>query len=203
MFVDDGSSDDTVTLLRDLFGARPACTIIEHEVNRGVAAAIMTGIAAAETELVGSMDCDCTYDACLFAEMLPRMNADVALITSSPYHPAGEVHNVPGWRLMLSKSLSRMYRLLLRNKLHTFTSCFRIYRKSALRDVHLRSPGFLGMAEMIAQLDRQGAIIGEHPAVLESRILGVSKMRTLRVIFAHLGLLSRLVTGRLLGPRVP
>ena len=30
--------------------------------NRGVAAAILTGIRAADTDIVCSIDCDCTYD---------------------------------------------------------------------------------------------------------------------------------------------
>ncbi len=197
VFVDDGSSDGTVPLLHSLFGQRPDARIIEHDHNRGVAAAIMTGIAASKTELVGSMDCDCTYDPLLFADMLEALDEDTALVTTSPYHPAGDVRNVPVWRLFLSKTLSRLYRLLLRNQLYTYTSCFRVYRRSALQDVELRSEGFLGMAEMIAELDLRGCRVREFPAVLESRILGRSKMKTLLVIVEHLGLLRRLVAGRI------
>jgi hypothetical protein len=90
-----------------------------------------------------------------------------------------------------------MYRLVLHNKLHTYTSCFRIYRKSALRELEIRNRGFLGMAEILAALDRRGLTIRECPAVLESRILGQSKMRTLRSILGHLRLLARLVVDRL------
>ncbi len=196
VFVDDGSSDGTVAMLRHLFGHRPDSTIVEHGRNRGVAAAIMTGISAADTELVGSMDCDCTYDPLLFAEMIELLDATTAAVTSSPYHPEGAVRNVPGWRLMLSRTLSRCYRVLLHNKLHTYTSCFRVYRRSAVVGLPLMSEGFLGMAEMIVALDHRGARIREFPAVLESRILGQSKMRTLRAIVEHLGLLRRLVTRR-------
>ncbi len=200
IFVDDGSDDGTQALLYYLFGGRKDCTIIEHTTNRGVTAAIMTGMHAAQTDVVGSMDCDCTYDTRVFARLLPMLADDVAMVTCSPYHPDGEVHNVPGWRLFLSKTLSRAYRLLLRNKLHTFTSCCRVYRKSALNGLQIRAGGFLGMAEMVAALDRNGAVIRECPAVLESRILGTSKMRTLRTIFAHIGLLARLTGKRLIRP---
>ncbi len=196
IFVDDKSTDDTLFQLRRRFGDRPGCHVIAQNVNRGVASAIMTGLRAAETELVGSMDCDCTYDPAGFAELLKLMEAggpEVALVTSSPYHPRGGVKNVPGWRLALSKTLSRMYRLLLRNQLYTYTSCFRVYRRSALSKLTIENGGFLGMAEMIAQLDRGGHRVMEWPAVLESRLLGRSKMKVLRTIVAHLRLLGGLV----------
>ena len=41
--VDDGSSDETVEVLRDLFRHRDNAVVIEHHTDRGVAAAIMTG----------------------------------------------------------------------------------------------------------------------------------------------------------------
>ena len=197
VFVDDGSTDGTLEMLRDLFGRRPRCCIVAHARNRGLTAAIMTGIAAAETELVGSMDSDCTYDPRLFAQLLPRLTPDVALVTASPYHPDGAVRNVPAWRLLLSKTLSGIYRLLLTDQLHTFTSCFRVYRKTALAGLQLEAGGFVGMAEMLVRLDELGARVEECPAELRARVLGVSKMRTLRTIRAHLGLLARLVLRRL------
>ena len=42
--------------------SRANCLIIRHSANQGVAAAMMTGMRAAGTEIVCSMDCDCTYD---------------------------------------------------------------------------------------------------------------------------------------------
>jgi len=46
---------------------------------------------------------------------------------------------------------------------------------------------------MAASLALQGAQILEHPAILESRILGTSKMKVFRTIAGHLRLLSRLL----------
>jgi hypothetical protein len=65
----------------------------------------------------------------------------------------------------------------------------------------LREEGFLGVAEILTRLDLQGAAIVEHPATLEVRILGHSKMKVLRSVLGHLKLLARLATLRLFGPR--
>jgi polysaccharide deacetylase family protein (PEP-CTERM system associated) len=198
VFVDDASTDGTRAALRELFGDRPDTRIVAHETNRGVARAILTGVEAAGTEIVASIDCDCTYDPNQLADLVPLL-ADADLVTASPYHPRGEVRNVPEWRLVLSRGLSGLYRLVLRSRLHTYTSCFRAYRRSAVVDLPIREGGFLGVAETLGVLDLRGYRIVECPAVLEVRMLGRSKMKVLKTMAGHLRLLARLAFARLAG----
>ncbi|MBV9242652.1 MAG: glycosyltransferase, partial [Acidobacteria bacterium] len=157
----------------------------------------LTGIRAAKTEIVCSMDCDCTYDPHELLRMLPELTDDVDLVTASPYHKDGGVRNVPGWRLFLSKGASFLYRRVLRSKLDTYTSCFRIYRRSAFADMELNETGFLGVAEMLGRVDLAGGKIVEFPSVLEVRLFGISKMKTAKTIVGHLKLLTRLTKLRL------
>ncbi|MBA3319194.1 MAG: DUF3473 domain-containing protein [Gemmatimonadales bacterium] len=203
LFVDDGSSDGTWAALQHTFGGRPNCTPIRHGSNRGVAAAIMTGIRAAGTEIVCSIDCDCTYDPHELGTMIPLLQDGVDMVTASPYHPRGSVRNVPQWRLALSRTLSGMYRLILHQKLATYTSCFRVYRTSSALSLGPQRSGFLGVAEMIGRLDLAGGRIVEYPTQLEARLLGRSKMKVLVTIFGHLGLWSSLALLRLRSPRHP
>jgi polysaccharide deacetylase family protein (PEP-CTERM system associated) len=196
IFVDDASTDKTWTSLHELFGSKPNCKLLKHERNQGVAAAILTGLRAAETEIVCSIDCDCTYDPHELRNMIPLLSEEVDMVTASPYHPQGAVRNVPSWRLSLSKASSFLYRQVLRQKLYTYTSCFRTYRKSAVVDLKVREGGFLGVAELLGRLDLSGAKIVEYPATLEVRLFGWSKMKILRTIAGHLRLLSRLLAMR-------
>ncbi len=190
LFVDDCSKDNTFEVLKSLFGDDSDVRIVKHETNKGVSAAILTGINAATTDIVASIDADCSYDPHELARMLPLMTKDVAMVTASPYHRDGKVSNVPSWRLVLSHTLSMMYRTLLKQKLSTWTSCFRIYRKQQIVDLPLVENGFLGTAELAAQLSLHGRKIVEHPATLEVRLFGFSKMKTVRTILAHLRLSS-------------
>jgi glycosyltransferase involved in cell wall biosynthesis len=105
IFVDDCSADQTWQTLHAVFGVTPRCTFVRHERNRGVAAAIQTGLRAASTDIVCSMDCDCTYDPHELGRMIPLLAEDVDVVTASPYHPLGRVKNVPRWRLFLSTGL--------------------------------------------------------------------------------------------------
>ena len=197
IFVDDQSTDTTFEKLNELFSRKSNVKIIRHDTNQGVAAGIMTGIKAAKTDIVCSMDCDCTYDPHELVRMLPLLTGNVDLVTASPYHKLGGVRNVPNWRLFLSKGASWLYRRTLRAKLATYTSCFRVYRRSSFVDLPIEEKGFLGVAEMLGKLDLNGGKIIEFPAILEVRLFGFSKMKTARTIFGHLKLLARLSKIRL------
>ncbi len=196
VFVDDASKDRTFDKLNELFGGRENVKIIRHATNEGVAAGIMTGINAAETEIVCSMDCDCTYDPHELENMIPLLSDGVDMVTASPYHARGGVRNIPEWRLFLSKGASFLYRRVLSAKLDTYTSCFRIYRRSSVVDLQIREKGFLGVAELLGKLNLSGGKILEYPAVLEVRLFGFSKMKIARTIFGHLRLLSQLSAER-------
>ncbi len=193
IFVDDHSTDNTWPALHRIFGERANCVMVRHAHNRGVAAGIMTGIRKASTEIVCSMDCDCTYDPHELARMIPLLADGVDLVTASPYHPKGAVLNVPRWRLTLSKTLSRMYRVVLHQRLATYTSCFRVYRRDAVAPTNIDHPGFLGVAEMIGKLDLTGSRIVEFPTTLAVRMIGRSKMKVLRTIAGHVKLLMELL----------
>jgi dolichol-phosphate mannosyltransferase len=98
---------------------------------------------------------------------------------------------------VLSRSASRLYRLVLKQKLHTYTSCFRVYRRSAILALDLRDPGYLGLVELIGKLDLRGGGVVEYPAELEARLLGRSKMKVVRNVFRHLVQLGRFARLRL------
>lgn len=157
VFVDDGSQDATWQRLNELFANRPDCVLARHPVNRGVAAATLTGIASSRCEVVCVIDCDGTYDPLQLREMVPMLKPDVDLVTASPYHPQGRVLNLSAWRLVLSKGLSVLYRGFHRHKLYTYTSCFRVYRRSAVKDVILRNERFVGIMEILSRLDARGS----------------------------------------------
>lgn len=196
VIVDDGSTDNTWSRLTATFADRPNVQLVRHDVNQGVAAAITTGLRAAHSEVVCSMDSDCSYDPLKLAEMIPLLVPGVDLVTASPYHPGGGVKNVPGWRLSLSKGCAWLYRRILNTKLHTYTSCFRVYRQSTVAAIPLKNGRFLGVAELVGRLDLAGKTVVEFPAVLETRLIGRSKLKTVRTVLGHLKLMLGLTLDR-------
>jgi dolichol-phosphate mannosyltransferase len=197
ILVDDGSNDDTWQMMQNITTDVPWIERLRHDQNRGITAAVMTGMRAAKTEFVATLDSDCTYDPLQMRQLVSVMGEEVAMVTASPYHPHGSVLGVPGWRLLLSKAASTAYAAVINVHLHTYTSCFRIYRRSAFINLDVRNQGFVGMAELLWVAVRSGGIVKETPAVLTSRRVGYSKLRTLPVIAGHLRLISQIIYQRL------
>jgi hypothetical protein len=133
--------------------------------------------------------------------MIPLLTDDVDVVTASPYHPGGAVRNVPAWRLALSRAASRLYRVIFQQQLYTYTSCLRVYRRSAVTDIRVRRGGFIGVVELLGKMELAGARIVEYPTTLEGRLMGYSKMKVARTAIGHLTLMARLVGLRLRGGR--
>ena len=202
VFVDDGSTDATWEKLNNAFSACENCKLVRHGRNLGIASAILTGARQCSAELVAVIDADCTFSPFQIEEMLQLMTDDVTVVVASPFHRKGAIRNVPGWRLMISRTAAFLYRQIMRNKLSSYTSCFRIYRWPAISHMKVRNTGFCGVTEILARLDLAGHSIVECPADLQVRLLGESKIQLFRVTLDHLRLITRLLGARLFATRL-
>lgn len=193
LLVDDGSLDRTFALLQEAFGSRPRTRVVRHERNMNLGAAVRTGVAETKGEWIANLDSDCTYDPALLEPMLREMEQGADLVTVSPYHPRGVVEGVPAYRMFLSRSLTAMYRLILRKQVYTFTALARVYRREVMPRIASPAFDFTCLAEMMLKALKQGLRVAEVPATLSVRSFGESKMKTARVIRSHLRLIARLL----------
>ena len=203
IFVDDGSKDNTYQLLQEIFGkkssAQHSIQIIRHEKNMNLGAALRTGFAAAQGDIIVTMDSDCTYDPKGIFDLLKLMDEETAIVAASPYHPNGGVNNVPKYRLALSKAVTAIYRVLTGSEIYTFTALFRAQRKEVVKNIHFTSNDFLSTAEFLIFAMMRGYKVKEYPTVLNVRVFGTSKMKLLRVINSHLHFIGKIAKLRLLG----
>jgi len=197
IFVDDGSTDRTNELLHQNFDSVPGAIIIKHEKNQNLGAALKTAFAQASGDLVAALDSDCTYRPELLITLTGMIDAETDISTVSPYHPEGKVNNVPAYRILLSKSVSRIYRVLLPSPIYTFTAMVRVYKKEVIKNVTFESNTFLGVTELMIKSILKGYRVKELPAELNVRKFGASKMKTLRVIKDHIGLISKIISYKL------
>ena len=195
ILVDDGSTDNTFRQMQHSFNQQ--AKLVRHECNQGIMAAIQTGLIHSTGKIICTLDSDCTYDPTKLPELLTYLSDDVDIVTGSPYHPEGNVKNVPGWRLFLSKGLSRIYAVVLPQKLYTYTSMFRAYRREAIETLPNSYPGFLGLVEVVAEAILRGDKVVEYPAQLNCREFGQSKLRVTKVILSHLKYIGKLIVQRL------
>jgi len=201
LLVDDGSTDRTLSLLRERFGHDARFRILVHGQNQGLGAALKTGFAASRSEVIVTTDADGTYEFGEILGLTALLTSDVDVVTASPYHPEGGVDGVPAYRLILSQGASLIYRLMLDLHLHTYTAMFRAYRRRVLDEVSFQSPGYLAMAELLSNALLHGFRVLEFPTVLHVRKYGQSKAKVARILRDHLlfqaGLLPRALARRL------
>lgn len=201
VFVDDGSQDDTWNSLNKLFPMSESCVLVQHTENQGVARAIMTGFANVNTELVAVIDADCTFSPEQILDMLELLEEDVDVVSASPMHQMGCMQNVSWWRGLMSKGAAWLHRRVMRHKLTSYTSCFRLYRSRVLKGLEIKNNGFCGVTEILARIDIAGHRIVEFPALLEVRLLGASKINVIGTIFEHIRLVALLLSERGKGQR--
>lgn len=200
VLVDDGSTDRTWRTLHEVFAGHdfPASVVtVQHEHNRGLGAALRTGFAAATGKIVVTTDSDGTYKFCEIPSLLGILAPGVDIVTASPYHPLGNVQNVPGYRLLLSRGSSAIYRLLVDPRVHTYTALFRAYRREVLDHVSFEADGFLAGTELLVKAMLAGYRVAEYPTVLHVRTRGASKAKLARTILAHLRFQIRTLMHRL------
>ena len=157
IFVDDGSRDDTVGQIRELSVSRTDVKVLVHQKNSGMGTAIKTGLGSSFGEFVITMDADLTFrpvDVEKLIEKYRETNADC--ISGSPYLEKGLMEEVTPFRLMMSKSVNFLYRLILGSRITCVSPIFRLYRRSVLMEMNISSRNFEINAEIISKLHHRG-----------------------------------------------
>lgn len=174
--VDDGSKDGTRAILARLAGESLPFVHVEHEVNRGYGAALVTGARKARDlgfEFGLFMDSDLTNDPALiprFAELLASGKYDV--IKASRYIPGGGMEGVPFRRQVPTRAGNWLASRLFGMGLHDCTNGFRAVRLAMVCDLSFHERGFPQILEELLALKKQGARAAELAYVLTARAEG-------------------------------
>jgi dolichol-phosphate mannosyltransferase len=174
--VNDGSRDSTGAILDRLAQERLPLVYLDHGVNKGYGAALMTGArGACEAGFSHGlfMDSDLTNDPAL----IPRFAAKIAegdydLVKASRYIPGGGMRRVPWRRQMVTIWGNRLASVLFGMGIRDCTNGFRAVRLAMIQDIDFRENGFPIIAEELYHLKRKGARAVELPYVLTARAEG-------------------------------
>ncbi len=179
IIVDDGSDDDTAKKAEELQKSHKEIILIKHGSNKGLGAAIITGINAVKGDMTIMLDSDFTFhprDMTILLDIYKKHNADCVI--GSPYTAGGEVmKDVPFLRVVLSKGINVLYSVVFGMKIKSYSSIFRVYNTKHLKQMKLRSTGFTICAEILFRLIQKKANIIEVPVSLGKRLYGKSKIK--------------------------
>ena len=170
--VDDGSRDATGERLAALeaeMGAR--LRVVRHEKNRGYGAALRSGFAAAEGDLVFYTDSDNQFDLSELASVIPLMSEwDAVLGYRIDRKDARR-------RLLTSWVFNRLSCAVFDLDVRDINCSFKLFRRDVLRALPLQSDDFFIDTEIVVRLHRAGFRCVERGVTHLPRLAGRSTVR--------------------------
>jgi glycosyltransferase involved in cell wall biosynthesis len=179
VFVDDGSTDKTFTLLNEIAEMDPLVTVIRLRRNFGQTAALAAGFAHSKGEYVIAMDGDLQHNPAEIPAFLKKVAEGYDIVSGWRYH---RVDNL--WlRRIPSRCANWLMAKLSGVEIHDFGTTFKAYRRELLRQL----PLYGEMHRFIPAIASAcGASICEVPIHNNHRTRGTSHYgisRTFRVLF--------------------
>jgi glycosyltransferase involved in cell wall biosynthesis len=179
--VDDGSRDATPQMADELAAANPGVVrAVHHEVNKGYGAALRTGMASAQYDLVCFLDGDRQFKVADLARLIDRM--------LQPDRP----DVVVGYRIkradpFIRTAYAKSYRLALnifyRLGVTDVDCAAKLFRRNALEGVRLESGGAFLSAELLIKLKQRGRTLVEVGVPHYARTAGSATGAKPSVIF--------------------
>src|SRR5262249_1275767 len=139
LVIDDASPDGTGRLADEIARAHAWLKVVHRPGKFGLGTAMLEAMRYAMTrdyDLMVTMDADFSHHPRYLPALLPGMSGRDVMI-GSRYVPGGGYIGWPLSRVVMSRGVNLLVRLLMRLPAKDCSGGFRCYRVSTLRDAHL------------------------------------------------------------------
>jgi glycosyltransferase involved in cell wall biosynthesis len=177
LVVDDGSTDGTAKVAREIAAANEKVWVISHPQNRGYGAALKTGFEQATGDYVGFLDADGTYPPEFFPELCKAALEGWELVIGS--RMAGSETGMPLVRKIGNRFFAGMINLLGRSKITDSASGMRVFKREVLERVSPLPDGLNLTPIMSTRAIHEGIKMLEIPIPYDERT-GRSKLNPIR-----------------------
>ena len=187
--VDDGSTDGTREILKNI--DRANVKIILHEKNSGKGAAIRTALAAATGEYAIIQDADLEYDPQDYGAMVgPLLDGRADVVYGSRF--LGGPHRVLlFWHYFGNKLFTLLANIIYDINLTDMGTCYKAFRRDLIAPMLLRCDRFGIEAELTAKFCKRRLRIYEVPISYSGRTYAEGKKITWLDGFSYLYALLR------------
>ncbi len=192
ILVDDGSTDNTLELVKEISRNEPRLEVITYPANRGRGYALRQGFNLARGKYIITTESDLSWGS----EIVPKLydalittNSDVVI--ASPYKKGGRLENIPFKRAFLSRFGNKLLTFAVPGGLTMISGMTRGYRREVIDSLVLESDRKEIHLEIAAKCLALGYRVIEIPAVLkwEKQPNGQqrkSHFHSRKLIFSHL-----------------
>jgi len=162
--IDDGSTDRTPAILRELSERFDNLLLLRHDENRGKGAALATGLGAFSGDVVLIQDADLEYDPGDYPTLLRPIvegKADVVFGSRFLGGSYGRAHLY--YHYLANRFLTTLSNLVTNLNLTDMETCYKVFTADVARRLDLRSRGFAVEPEITAKVAHLKARIYEVP----------------------------------------
>jgi glycosyltransferase involved in cell wall biosynthesis len=189
--IDDGSTDDTPSILERLSEGRDDIVVIRQE-NGGKGAAIRAGIPRVDGEIVVIQDADMEYDPAEVPSLIePIVSGRADVVYGSRLAGGRPQRAYLFWHLVGNRFLSLVTGLLYNTTLSDMETGYKAFKADVLRSLDLRENDFAIEPEITAKICKRNLRIYELPISYYGRTYAEGKKITWRDGFKALWVLVR------------
>jgi glycosyltransferase involved in cell wall biosynthesis len=183
LVVDDGSQDGTRAILAELDGKKKVHVIL-HERNQGKGAAVVTGLKAAQGEILLIQDADLEYDPRDYATLLQPLEEGIAdVVYGSRF--LGAPHRVTMfWHLIANRLLTFITNILYNTILTDMETGYKVFRREVIQGMSIRAKRFDFEPEFTAKVLKRHYRIFEVPISFNPRDYSQGKKIGLKDAFS-------------------
>ena len=180
--VDDGSTDGTRDVLKKLDGKKKVRVIL-HECNQGKGGAVMTGLRAAQGDLLLIQDADLEYDPRDYPELLKPIKEGMADVVYGSRFLGGPRRVAMFWHMIANKMLTAMTNILYDTILTDMETGYKVFRRGVIDGMTIHAKRFDFEPEFTAKVLKRHYRIFEVPITFNPRDYSQGKNIKLRDTF--------------------
>jgi len=168
LLVDDGSTDGTRDILKELNGDGPIRVIL-HEKNQGKGAAVRTGLNHASGDVIIIQDADLEYDHRDFPQLLKPIEEGVADVVYGSRFLGGPRRTAMFWHMVANKILTMMTNILYDTILTDMETGYKVFKREVVEGMPLHAKRFEFEPEFTAKILKRKCRIFEVPITFNPR----------------------------------
>jgi len=172
---DDGSTDGTKDILRELQNKFANLTVVDHPVNRGYGYALSSAIARSRGDYVLTIDSDGQFDAGEYQLLLAEMEKGYDVVTGYRRRKRDRL-----LRVIADRVLNLIIRVLFRLPLRDTNCALKLFKGDVARRLTIEARGYPTPTELLVRAQTLGYRIGETGITHYERTGGRTKLKALR-----------------------
>lgn len=177
IIVNDGSTDETESIVKSLQKNNPRIRLISHEQNSGYGVSLRTGISQCQYKYIFFSDSDLQFNLTELSHFLPFISEyDVVIgYRAQRNDPALRILNAKVWNLLI--------KLMFKLHIKDINCAFKLFKSEVLQPIRLDSRGAMISAEILIKLTRKKVKLKEVPVTHKPRHSGSPTGAKLSVIY--------------------